>query len=366
MNGYLTRIFKLSSMKRITSFLSAIFFVSNLIAQSDLTVPYSNYYIIDQTSLLNQNEYTLLESKLKAFKEHSGNVLFVMIINSCDGLSIEEYADKLFNNWKLGENEKNNGIFLLIASGDQNARIKIGKGIKSFISDTESESFINDIIVPHFKQGACYEGLEISTNYIINELKTGFDFSKYTLKKRKGISKYNFSISPSANRKNSINPIVVSVILYLTQLFLLIALSRFLSKKYFIKKTNYLITTGVVINFLLAILFILLNYNLESGITFYDQINLYCLCGFVFACFSYLFVLLPGNEIFNELIRFLIFSIYAFLLSLPIFYFVVELFDLNTSMPFFVSYIMILIILHFCDKDGTLSYRWWWKRLYIR
>ena len=103
----------------------------------------------------------------------------------------------------LWAKEQNNGILLLIAINDRKVRIHNGYGIESNITDAEAANIIDNILIPYFKNGNYYEGLEISTNFIINELKTGFDYRKYALKGYENLNKYNFNISPAANKKDS-------------------------------------------------------------------------------------------------------------------------------------------------------------------
>jgi uncharacterized protein len=78
----------------------------NLYTQELIAKPDKYYSVVDKVSLLQTHELSALTTKLDAFKQKTGNELVVVIIGSCDSLTIEEYANKLFNNWGFGQKSK--------------------------------------------------------------------------------------------------------------------------------------------------------------------------------------------------------------------------------------------------------------------
>jgi uncharacterized protein len=73
---------------------------------------------------------------------------------------IEEYSIRVAEKWKLGMKEKGNGLLIIISKAERKVRIEVGEGIEGEITDFEANQYINQILVPAFKAGAFYQGLE--------------------------------------------------------------------------------------------------------------------------------------------------------------------------------------------------------------
>ncbi len=83
----------------------------------------------------------------------------VVVIESLDGKSIEEFANQLFNLWGIGKREFNNGVLLLWATGDRRVRIEVGTGLEAQITDSRAGSVLDDHVIPRFKQGRFDDGV---------------------------------------------------------------------------------------------------------------------------------------------------------------------------------------------------------------
>ena len=68
-----------------------------------------------------------LEEELGDFEKETTAEITVVTIESLGDDSIEEYAVRLFEQWKIGKKEKDNGILLLIAKKERKVRIEVGK-----------------------------------------------------------------------------------------------------------------------------------------------------------------------------------------------------------------------------------------------
>ena len=80
-----------------------------------------------------------------------------------EGMRIETFATLLFNQWqighaKLGQQDWNTGILLLVSQGDRKARIELGAGWGRR-EDALCRQIMDDQIVFRFKQGQFSEGI---------------------------------------------------------------------------------------------------------------------------------------------------------------------------------------------------------------
>lgn len=121
----------------------------------------------DLAGVLSDGEVATLEKKLVAYDDSTSNQIAVVIVETLDDYPIEEYALKLFREWGIGNRETNNGVLLLVASKDRSVRIEPGYGLEGAIPDITATQIINSDIVPAFRGGNYYEGLDKATNSIM-------------------------------------------------------------------------------------------------------------------------------------------------------------------------------------------------------
>ena len=87
----------------------------------ELPTPTNEFYVYDETDTLDRSTKDFIINMNKQFEHLPGEFLnksqiVVVMVNSLEGLSIEEYFNKLFNEWGIGDVEKDNGALLLIAN----------------------------------------------------------------------------------------------------------------------------------------------------------------------------------------------------------------------------------------------------------
>lgn len=127
-------------------------------------------FVSDFANVLTSEQETQLNAKLEAEEKNTSNEISVVTINSLDGDSIENYAVKLFEEYKIGKKDKDNGVLLLIAVADHKLRIEVGYGLEGALTDSESSSIITSDITPLLKQSKYFEGINKGTDSIIKSI----------------------------------------------------------------------------------------------------------------------------------------------------------------------------------------------------
>ena len=128
----------------------------------------SNTLVTDYTGILNDGQRNSLERKLVAFNDSTSTQIAVVIINTTGGLEIADYSVQLFNNWKIGQEKKNNGVLILVAKDDRKMWITTGYGIEGVLPDVVCKRVIENDLVPNFKQNNFYEGIDQATNTMMS------------------------------------------------------------------------------------------------------------------------------------------------------------------------------------------------------
>lgn len=132
-------------------------------------------YVNDYTNTLTQEQASALESKIAAFEQESTNEIGVAIIDSLQGDYIEHFAVKLFEEWGVGKEKKDNGALLLVSMSERQMRIEVGYGLEGSLTDVEANWIIQNVMVPNFKENRYYEGIDQSVDKIIEITKGDFD-----------------------------------------------------------------------------------------------------------------------------------------------------------------------------------------------
>jgi uncharacterized protein len=139
----------------------------------------SNTLVTDFSNTLSADEQRALEQKLVAFNDSTSTQVAIVIIQNIGGYDISEYAVRLFNEWKIGQQQKNNGVLILVAKENRKVFITTGYGIEGVLPDALCKRIVDRDIVPHFKQGDYYGGLEASTNSIMSIVKGEYTADAY-------------------------------------------------------------------------------------------------------------------------------------------------------------------------------------------
>ncbi|GEO98913.1 TPM domain-containing protein [Methylobacterium haplocladii] len=155
---------------RLLAPLAALFFLvfSGLAHAAEPPFPPLNGRVTDAAGVLPPEIRQRLTEKLKAHEDKSGDQLVVATVSNLQGLTVEDYANRLFRAWKLGEAKRNNGALLLVAPNDRKVRIEVGYGLEGAITDAVSKVIITTAIVPKFKQGDIPGGIEAGADAILS------------------------------------------------------------------------------------------------------------------------------------------------------------------------------------------------------
>lgn len=128
-------------------------------ALAQLAVPRLEARVTDLTATLTQAERDALEQRLAAFEAEKGSQLAVLIVPTTRPETIEQYAIRVAEAWKLGRKGVDDGVLLLVAKDDRAVRIEVGYGLEGVIPDAVAKRIIAEVIVPRFRTGDFHGGL---------------------------------------------------------------------------------------------------------------------------------------------------------------------------------------------------------------
>ena len=133
------------------------------VAYADVAVPPLTQRVTDLTATLDAQQIQSLDSRLAAFEARKGAQLAVLIVPTTAPEAIEQFSIRVVEAWKLGRKKVDDGALLLIAKDDHKLRIEVGYGLEGALNDATANRIIDEIIVPRFKAGEFYAGIESGT-----------------------------------------------------------------------------------------------------------------------------------------------------------------------------------------------------------
>lgn len=116
-------------------------------------------FVEDQAGVLGPEYISLIDAVSRELESKVGAELAVVTVDDLDGLTVEDYAEKLFKRFGIGKKEQDNGLLLLFSQGDRKVRIEVGYGLEGVINDAKAGRMLDEHAVPLFKQGEYGRGL---------------------------------------------------------------------------------------------------------------------------------------------------------------------------------------------------------------
>lgn len=126
---------------------------------ANVPLPPLNDWVTDTTGTLNRAQQQAMSQELQALQLEKGAQLFVLVVPTTGNDSVENYARRVFDAWKVGRKKVDDGVLLLVAKDDRRLRIEVGYGLEGAITDLQAGRIIREQITPYFAQGDYAAGI---------------------------------------------------------------------------------------------------------------------------------------------------------------------------------------------------------------
>jgi uncharacterized protein len=109
-----------------------------------------------------------LNEKLAVFERDSSNQILVYVDRKVpDGTTLEEFANRAFHAWGVGQEGKSNGVVFFMFTDDRRMRTEVGYGLEGALPDARAHRINSEIIAPLLKAGDVPAALEAGTDAIL-------------------------------------------------------------------------------------------------------------------------------------------------------------------------------------------------------
>src|SRR5262245_60846113 len=82
-------------------------------------------------------------------------------------MSVEEFANRLFKEWGVGQAKQDNGVLVLVAPNEREMRIEVGYGLEGVLPDGLAGQVIRDDFTPRFKEGDYSGGIRNGVSRLV-------------------------------------------------------------------------------------------------------------------------------------------------------------------------------------------------------
>lgn len=116
-------------------------------------------YISDFANVMNPSDRAAVEQTLTELEQKTGAQVSVVTLKSLEGGQIDDFANRLFARWGIGQKGKDNGLLLIAAIEDRKVRIETGYGFEGLLPDAAAGRLIDQYVRPAFRNGDYSGGL---------------------------------------------------------------------------------------------------------------------------------------------------------------------------------------------------------------
>jgi len=158
----------------------AICFISQ-VGFSQFTIPEKPDFqtsVYDYAKLLSDSEKQQLEEKLVRYSDSTTTQIVVVIVDNIKGEDIGILTPKWGHEWGVGQAKQDNGVFILLAKEERKIWIAPGYGVEDRLIAGITGEIVRNIIIPEFKAGSYYNGLDKGADAIFDVLRGKYKGSR--------------------------------------------------------------------------------------------------------------------------------------------------------------------------------------------
>lgn len=143
--------------------------------------------VYDYANVLSATEKAQLEEKLIKYSDSTTTQIVIVTIESLKGEDIGILTPKWGQTWGIGGTEKNdNGVLILLAKAERKIWISAGYGLEDRLTAGIGGEISRNIIIPEFKAGSYYNGLDKGTDALFDVFKGKYKGERVKKSKDKG------------------------------------------------------------------------------------------------------------------------------------------------------------------------------------
>jgi len=141
-----------TNKKLLYIFILSVLIILTVLPLSAYPIPEKtvNFYVADYADVIdNATEIKIINGNDILF-ESTGAQIVIVTVNGIGGENMETYANRIFNEWGIGDAERNNGLLFLMSVGDDDYWAVSGSGLENTLSAGTIGNILDYDVEPYF------------------------------------------------------------------------------------------------------------------------------------------------------------------------------------------------------------------------
>ena len=169
---------------------------------SAVSYPTVRGFVTDNANMIDASYEAKITQLAQEIEKESTVEIALVTVESLEGEEIDIYAVNLFEKWGIGKKDKDNGLLIIVAKEEREAKFEVGYGLEGTVTDSMRVNIGERIIVPNFRNGEYGKGIYESM-LVVQELLKG---------NQEVISQYSMNQGGGNIEINGNNPEVFAVL----------------------------------------------------------------------------------------------------------------------------------------------------------
>jgi uncharacterized protein len=128
-------------------------------------------WVTDMANVLSPSTEAKLNELISELEAKNGSEIAVVTVpETAPAKTPKEFTTALFNHWKIGKADRDNGVLFLISKSDRRVEIETGYGVEEILPNARVGKIIQQEITPRLKQGDYNGGTLAGTKALVTAL----------------------------------------------------------------------------------------------------------------------------------------------------------------------------------------------------
>ncbi|MBU1167015.1 TPM domain-containing protein [Patescibacteria group bacterium] len=150
----------------LSFFFCTICFLGYSFSAQAVDYPKPQGYVSDYAEVISEVKEQELNATLQKLEQKTGKEVAVLTVSSLEGLTVDQYANEIFEKWGIGKKGEDNGVLFLVAIDDKKMRLEVGYGLEGELTDAGTKLILENDVKPYFKDSNYEAGIESGVNKI--------------------------------------------------------------------------------------------------------------------------------------------------------------------------------------------------------
>lgn len=127
-------------------------------------------YMVDNASVIGDDARLYIESRCDFIARKTGAEIVIKTVNNTGNSGIDIYSERFFEDYKIGDAKKNNGVLFVMSVEENEYRITVGKGLAGILNKDEIYAVMRDSTEPYFSNSNYSDAAKWFTNAVYIKL----------------------------------------------------------------------------------------------------------------------------------------------------------------------------------------------------